>query len=243
MSTALTRLVLTKKLGQWSGQLLPSKITDTVTPDDDQVADMVEYIDQAWLDIQLSQSNWAWMINRSVDAVALSADNRVLTMATIDATARAVVPFIDRDFSPERYLLLKHPTTATVHRAVFVDYEVFRGYLDRGSRPTQRATRYTIRKNGDLEFDPIPDVAYTLNCDWIHVPVEMATDSATPDMPNHFHRLVVWWALMHNMDVDLSKRYKTAERQYKRMLNRLNIEQLPASSHSDYLSTAEPYSW
>ncbi len=246
MSASITRLNLTKRLGQWSGNRKPSEITSTTSPDTSHVATLVAFVDQAWLDIQLSQLNrWDWMYNRlDDDSVALTISNRLLTMAAIDATARVVVPFKAHDVVPLRYILLKHPTTDAVHRVEYVPYEVFRGYRDRGARPENRPTRYTIRKNGDLEFDPTPDVAYTINCDWLQVPNELAADGDSPDMPNHFHMLVVWWALVHLMDMDENGgRYRTADRQYQKMLNRLHIEQLHEDMHDEYLSTGEVYSW
>jgi len=246
MAASISRLNLTKKLGQWTGTILPSKVTDTVTPDTDHVADLVAFIDQAWVDIQLAQNNrWDWMRNRQDDdTVVLTASTRTLTMATIDATCRTVVPFIAHDITPLRYILLKHPTTDSVHRVEFVPYEFFRGYRDRGSRPEQRPTRFTVRKNGDLEFDPTPDVAYKINCDWVQVPTELALDADTPDMPNHFHMLVVWWAVVHQMGFDENQgRYNVADRNYKKMYNRLCIEQLPEDFHDEYLSTGEVYSW
>jgi len=246
MAAALTRLDLAKRLGRWSGTKAPSMITDTETPDNDHVGDLVAFVDQAWLDIQLSQNNrWDWMRNRlDDDSVALTVSNRILAMATIDATARSVVPFIAHDIRPMRYVLLKHPTSDAIHKVAFQTYEMFRGYRDRGDRPEGKPTRFTIRKNGDLEFDPTPDVAYKINCDWISLPTDLALDADTPDMPNHFHMLIVWWAMVHLMDNDENQgRYNTADRQYKKMLNRLHIEQLPDDTHDEYLSTNEVYGW
>jgi hypothetical protein len=246
MSTSITRLNLTKKLAQWSGKLSPAKVTSTVTPDTAQVADLVEWVSQAWIDIQISQNNrWNWM-RKSLDddSVALTIGTRTLAMATIDATARTVLPFIAHDIVPLRYILLKNPTTESVHRCEFKVYDFFRGYRDRGARPTSKPTRFTILKDGTLEFDPTPDVAYTLNLDWVQVPNELIADATTPDMPAHFHMLIVWYAMIHLMDYDESGgRYKRADRQYKKMLNRMSIEQLPEDVHDDYLSTSEVYSW
>jgi len=167
-----------------------------------------------------------------------------LTMATIDATARTVVPFKAHDVVPQRYILLKHPTSEAVRRVEFIVYERFRGYRDRGDRPEGGPTRFTIRKNGDLEFDPTPDEAYTINCDWIHVPTDLALDTDTPDMPNHFHMLVMWYAMVYLMEFDeKGGRYQTADRSYKKMYNRLLIEQLAEDTHDEYLSTGEVYSW
>ena len=117
MATALTRLVLTKRLGQWSGTKAPSEITSTTSPDDDHVADLVGYVDQAWVDIQVSQgTRWRWMRKQSADVKSLTASTRIFTMANLDATAREVIPFKAHDVTPLRYILLKHPTTDTIHR-------------------------------------------------------------------------------------------------------------------------------
>jgi len=245
MAAALTRLALAKRLARWSGDTSPDDVTSTETPPTEFVGDLVAYIDQAWLDIQLTQhTRWLWMTNQSLDTVALTPGTATLALSAIDATARTVVPFLDHDTHPLRYILLKHPTTAAIARCHFVPYTFYRGYRDRGTRPSQRPTRFTILNDGTLEFDPNPDVAYTLNCDWIQQPNELALDGDTPDMPNHFHMLVVWWAMVHLMAFDeRGGRYQSANRAYKRMINSLNIEQLGEDLLDEYLSTAEIYSW
>ena len=201
MASSITRLNLTKRLARWSGVVMPSKVTSTTSPDTDKIGDLVAFVDQAWLDIQLLENNrWNWMRERSFDDEALTADTRTLAMSVFTAegtTYRTVVPFIAHDVVPLRYIHLTHPTTSSVHRCEFVNYEMFRGYRDKGSRPTQRPTRYTVRKDGTLEFDPTPDVAYTINCDIILNPSEFSGDNDVPNMPNHFHMLIVWWAMVH----------------------------------------------
>ena len=242
---SLTRLVLTQRLGSWSGTKPQSEITSTTSPDTDHVADLVNYVDQAWLDIQMRQNNrWLWMRERLEDTVALSASTRTLAMASIDATCRTVIPFLAGDTDPLRYVLLKHPTTAAVHRCSYEPYQGWRGFRDRGTRPEGGPVRFTIRPDGTLEFDPTPDVAYTLNCDWVHEPVVFTADADEPDMPAHFHMLIVWWAIVYLMGYDENTtRYQIAERHLKAMLNRLSIEQLAEDTISEYLSSNEPYSW
>lgn len=245
MSSALSRLELTQALGRWSGTELPSDITSTTSPDTDHVGDLVAMVDQAWQDIQLERhTRWMWMRDRSVNTVALTASTRTLAMSAIGSTCWTVIPFIAHDTRPLRHILLKHPTTDAIHRCEYVPYEYFRGYRDKGTRPENRPTRFTIRNDGTLEFDPTPDVAYKIDCDWVKVPEEMTADNSEPDMPNHFHMLIVWWAMVHLMDFDENNyRYQLADRQYKRMFNRLCIEQIAESNHDEYLSTNEVYGW
>ena len=240
---ALTRLELTKRLGQWSGTLAKSKITDTVTPDTDQVADLVAFVDQAWLDIQMSQNTrWRWMRNRLEDTAALTASTRTLALSVIDSTARAIAPFTQFGTYPCRYILLTHPTTAAVSKCEYVPYHYFRGYWDRGTRPEGRPGRFTQRDDGSLEFDPTPDAAYTINCDWIQNPVEFSANASEPDMPIHFHMLIVWWAMVYLMGYDENNpRYSTADRQLAKMLNRLHIEQLVEDASAEYLTSNDVY--
>lgn len=242
---ALTRLQLTRKLGRWSGTVLPSDITDTVAPATDFIGDMVEFIDQAWIDIQLfKQSRWLWMRHQLDYTVALVASTRTLAMSAIDSTCKRLIPFIEPDTYPDFYVLLKHPTTDAIHKCRFVPYPLWRGYYDRGDRPENKPVRYTVRPDGTLEFDPTPDVAYTVSTDWAHKPTALAADGDAPDMPDEYHMLVVWWAMIHLMDIEeKGGRYQTANRQYARMVNRLCIEQLPKADHAEFLSTAEVYAW
>jgi hypothetical protein len=243
----MDRLALTKALGRWSGTVHPDEIDSTTAPtiEAGYVKDLVAYVDQAWLDIQLSKgSRWLWMRHRIDYTKALTASVRTLAMSAIDATCERVIPFLIHDTYPVLYILLKHPTNDTIHRCNFVPYSIFRGYYDRGDRPENRPTRYTVRPDGTLEFDPTPDVAYTVSLDWKHQPTEFSADGSTPDMPSKFHQLIVWWAIIHLMDIEeKGGRYQAADRQYARLNNRLCIEQLPPDDHGEFLSTAEVYGW
>jgi len=239
---ALTRLQLVKALGRWAGQIEPEEITTTVAQTG-HIGNLVEYISQAWLDIQLAQhTRWLWMRNRSVNTVALTPSTRTLAASAIHADCRVVKPFLLRDISPDRYILLKHPTSSAIARCGYVPYTHWRGEYDRGTRPEQLPVRFTIRPDGTLEFDPTPDVAYTLDCDYLKVPTELTLDASTPNMPTHFHMLVMWWAIVHLMDYDRDGgRGQGADRQYQKMYNRLLIEQLEEDMHDEYLTTSEPY--
>ena len=245
MATALTRLALAKHLAGWSGTMLPADVTDTETPVTEQEDNIVRFIDQSWLDIQLAHHlSWGWMLNQSTDTVALTPSTRTLAMSAFGVTANTIRPFIAHDTEPLRYIALTHPTDGSVSQCVFHNYEYFRGFRDRGTRPVQRPTRFTILRDGTLEFDATPDLAYTVNLDWVQFPKSFALDADTPDMPNHFHMLVVWWAMIHQMDFDENGgRYQTSDRQYKKMYNRLLIEQLSEDLHDEFLSTNEVYSW
>lgn len=240
---ALTRLVLTQRLGRWSGTKAPSEITSTTSPDDDHVADLVAFVDQAWEDIQTAQGDrWLWMRERSIDTVALSASTATLALSAIDSTCRAVIPFYAADTYPERYVLLKHPTSEAIHKCSYVPYDDWRGWYDRGTRTEGRPVRYTVRPDGTLEFDPTPDVAYTINCDWVHEPVVFSADANTPDMPNHFHMLIVWWAMVYLMGYDEnSQHYQIADRQLQKMYNRLCVEQIARGTVDEFLSTTDVY--
>jgi len=125
-----------------------------------------------------------------------------------------------------------------IARCSYVPYTVWRGYYDRGTRPEGRPARFTIRPDGSMEFDPTPDAAYKIDCDYIKELTELTVNASSPNMPAHFHMLVVWWAAVHLFDYDeKGSRYQTADRQYKKMLNRLNIEQLEEDSHAEYLTS------
>lgn len=243
MATTRSRLQLTKDLGRWSGVESPADIETTVGDIVESIEDLVAYVDQAWLDIQNSQGHrWRWMRHRSLDTIVLTPSTATLAMSAIDATCRQVLPLIRHDTYSKRYILLKHPTTGAVSECEYVPYNFWRGWYDRGTRAEQRPARYTRLPDETLQFDPTPDVAYTLQFDWVHDPVEFSADADEPDMPAHFHMLIVWWAIVFLMGFDeRSGRYQTADRQYKKMINRLHLEQLVDDNVNEYLSTATLY--
>lgn len=246
MATAKTRLQLVQALGLWSGQKDPAEITATTGTLEEHTANLVAFVDQAWLDIQNSQhKRWLWMRRRTVNTVALTPTNRLLEMADVAEDCHTLLPFIIRDEAgPIRYITLRDPVDTTrLQRCLYVPYTSWRGWYDKGERPEQMPVRFTLLPDGTAEFDPTPDAAYTIDADYVIVPTELADDDNEPEMPAHFHILIVWWAIVHLMGFDeKNNRYEVANRHYRQLINQLNIEQLVEDSHHEFLSTTEIYS-
>ena len=78
----------------------------------------------------------------------------------------------------------------------YVPYTEFGGFYDRGNfTTTGRPQYYTIMPGGNIAFFPIPNASYTVTIPYKRTPQHLITDFQQPNMPPHFHMLIVWYAL------------------------------------------------
>lgn len=159
--------------------------------------DLVEWVKQAYEDVQRSQRAWRWLTTEfSGETISGS---REYTASDMSITERFGhwVPF--NEFNERSVSIYKTSEgQAKEQRLQFVDQSVFRSRYGMGAQATQtgRPTCYTIDNQNRLAFYPTPDAAYTVRGLYYKSPQVLATDAEDPEMPDQFHRLIQWDALI-----------------------------------------------
>ena len=138
---------------------------------------LVNWINQAWLDIQNERADWSFMwTSGQTDTVAgsqtavLLPDCRAIAPDTVylGATKLEVVGWSTFD------QLYRRQTTQGQPRAC------------------------SIRPDGLLALSPIPDAVYTINYDYFKKPSLMAEVTDVPGaLPERFHNAIVWLAMKY----------------------------------------------
>jgi hypothetical protein len=181
---------------------------------------VVNWIQQAWLDIQSAHTTWRWMRESATiatvagqsgayDAVALDVNVWTLDTARNYVTASGDITEIFMNF---------------------VEYDDFRNsYLYGALRYAQsRPLVFTINPDNTLSFGPVPNGDHTVTIDYYKKPIEMADDSAEPEMPAAFHTGIVWRALMFYGGYEAaSEAYNRGMNEYGIVLDKLEANQLP----------------
>jgi hypothetical protein len=113
----------------------------------------------------------------------------------------------------------------------FMEWNTFRNLYQYGNMRTteQRPVVVTIVPGDkDLGFGAIPDQVYVITGEYYRRPTEMTTATAEPDIPSKFHPMIVYRAMMFYAGyVSAPEVYQRGELEFKRLMNRLEIDQLP----------------
>ena len=185
---------------------------------------LCDWVSQAWSEIQEEHENWEWMRkNVTFNTVAQQSEY------TPTGTEIALTDFGSwRKNSFRAYL-----TSAGVgseQRLGYKGYEAFRDYYMLSSRRITyaRPTEITVAPNKSLMLGLAPDADYTVSGEYFKTPQILSADADTPEMPARFHMLIVYRAMMSYGAYNAANEvYQRGEAEYKKMLNKLRMDQLP----------------
>lgn len=234
---AMTYLQLCQRVVQEAG--IAGGGPSTVVGQNGKLLKVVNWVQQAWVDIQLKRPNWLFMWEEfTFDTVA---DTRDYLAADYSITDLSLW---------DKYSFLIYETAVGAsdqNELVFYEYPVWRGkYRNRMTdRSTERPQLLTILPNNKVRFEPMPDDAYTIEGEYKRIAQTFVTsgtgteDSQTPtDLPDDFHLIIVWQALKYyGFFENAPEVLDEAETNFDTLLFRLEQEQLPKMSE-DYKALA-----
>lgn len=161
---------------------------------------IVNYIKNAWTDIQNHPKQWKWMLlpfyQSGTTPLQTAAATNDYALPTTVTTARALVVNSFKSY-------LTATGTSDRQRMTWVPYRSFErrfGIVTASDDRPRVVTR--VPGSGKLRFHPQPDDTYSIEFDHFKAPQVLAADGDTPGMPSEHHQLIVYEAL---------KRYGKAE--------------------------------
>ena len=205
----------------------------TVENQSGQLAKVVGWVAQTWVDIQLMRPSWNFMHEEgSFDTVAatrdyLAADYGISDMKLFDTGSFLIY---DTALGESDQNELRHETYGrwrSEHRNRMND------------RPDERPQMFTLLPNNKVRMEPRPDKAYTIDFDYKRSSQEFTANTDLPtNLPEDFHILIVWGALKYYAYFqDAPDVLDEAETNFDNLLHRLEIEQMSDFSE-DYKSLA-----
>jgi hypothetical protein len=181
---------------------------------------VVNWIQQAVLDIESAHTTWRWMRKSATIATVAGQSGNY------NATAADVATWTLDTF--RNYVTASGNITEIFMN--FVEYDDFRNsYLYGALRYAQsRPLVFTINPDNTLSFGPVPNGDHTVTGDYYRKPAELASDSAEPGWPATFHVAAVWRALMFYGGYEAaSEAYNRGMNEYGIQLDKLEVNQLP----------------
>lgn len=210
-----TFLELTQELRREAG--VSGTGPTTVTGQTGMYDKLVRWTSRAWTEIQNKQVRWYFL--RATLTKTLVIGTR--TYALLSAWGTNTV----NQFDPDGAFIYKTSTDdqGPLKWHLFPD---FRRRWNHGYG-TGRPGNITLAPGYVASFELIPDYAYTVLLDYWQTPEELTNDADLPACPEHFHRIIMWRALMKYAgaegDRDL---YAHARSEYRDMYLDLCSDQL-----------------
>lgn len=185
---------------------------------------IVAWVNMAWMAIQMEHPNWLWM--RASATVATSTNDNSYTPSEFSTTN------FGRWYPDSFRIYITATGQSDEQHLIHMPYDQWRDLYDFGNNSTNsgRPVHFSIGPDQSIKLGPKPDATgYTVKGDYQKEPTEMAADGDIPGMPDEFHIMIVWKALMYYAAYESAPEvYQSAEKEYKRMLSKLRLNQLPA---------------
>lgn len=154
---------------------------------------VVNYIKNAWIDIQNHPKQWRWMLlpfYQSGTTPLQTADaTNDYTLPTTVTTARALVVNSFKSYLTATGVSDRQRMTWLPYR----DFERRYGVVTAADNRPAFVTR--VPGSQKLRFHPQPDGIYSIEFDHFKSPQVLSASGDTPEMPSEHHQLIVYEAL------------------------------------------------
>jgi hypothetical protein len=199
----------------------------TVIDQNEEYARLVDFTNEAWSDLQLMRSDWAWMrASMSFPTVAGQAE---YTLAQIQSTGSGFSNFGNWDLKTFRQYNTAAGTNSEVFMG-FMEYENWRDVYQLSSmrQATSAPLDFTQTPLLGIGLGPVPLVGYTITGDYFKVATEMSLDADIPPLPSQFHMAIVYRAMMlHGASEAAPEVYDDGKMNFDRMMRIIDQQQLP----------------
>jgi hypothetical protein len=165
---------------------IPSNDITDVTTETNESGRVVDWIKDAWLDIQTLQSiKWKFLHTEyTKNTVASTQDYEFYVADDI------------QQFDIDSFTYYKTADGAnTRQKLTYIDYRIFKQKY-RDFTDESEPVRITVTPTNSLRLYPIPDDVYTIEVDAFSKPQELAINADVPSVPTNFHMMIVWKALI-----------------------------------------------
>ena len=197
----MDRLALVKRLGVECG--VSGSVTTTISQTGENER-LVNWIDQAWSEIQTKHDDWTWMRSSSLIGGGVSFTTVAADYSYPLGTGAGTVGVTAANFGkwdPHSFRL--YTTSVGVNDEVplgLITYDQWRnGYMIGAQRSvTTRPTVVAIGPEETVVVAPPPTAGYTITADYYVAPSAMAANTDTPTgLPLPFHMLIVYLAMTY----------------------------------------------
>lgn len=192
------------------------------TNQSEEVNRLIDWINEAWMDIQLTKPDWQWM--RSSFSFAT-----INAQATYTGTQAGLLDFGAWARDSVRSYVTSVGTDSEIELD-YISYDEWRDTYQMGASRTvyTRPTCIAITPAKDLALGPVPAAGYTIAGEYYKVASEMSLTIDTPALPTQYHMAIVYRAMMYYGAYEAAPEvYNAGADEFKKMMGRLLTSRLP----------------
>ncbi|MEM8991901.1 MAG: hypothetical protein AAGD08_15975 [Pseudomonadota bacterium] len=193
---------------------------------------LVQWVKDAWRDIQVHRSRWEWM--RDEFSANLVSSTQRYSGADLGLTRHAAWIVCPDSANDSGVTIYGQAEGVSDERQLsWMTWNEFRRRLLRGAASTTTGypAYFTIDPARRLVLYPIPDRVFVVQGEYVKTPQVLALDADVPEMPERFHDLIWMKALLRSAsDEEALSQYPIWRNDYKVLLNELERDELPEVS-------------
>lgn len=191
-----------------------------------EMANVVQWINDAWVDIQRKNTNWDWM-RYGFTLPLVAAQRTYETSAAIDdETGDPIDQFSKWHLDTLRVYKTSDGIEKEIELA-HMPYSDFKRTYEFGARQSGPPIEFTVRPRGSaLMVGPLPDAAYTVYGEYQRRATKMAANADEPDMPSEYHDAIWQRARMkYAARENAAEVYAEASSEFNRLIGELSALQ------------------
>lgn len=190
-----------------------------------ETARIAAWVNSAWVDVQTAKEDWQWLR----EPVQFNTVTQQQMYTPTDAGVASTFGNWKRDSFRCSSVGQSYRDEQLLN---YMDWSTFRNlYIYANMRTTYaRPVVVTIDPDKSLGFGSIPDQPYVITGEYYKKPTEFSGDTDAPPstFPDRFHMMIVYRAMMSYAGYEAAPEvYSRGDMEFKRLMNRLEIDQLP----------------
>jgi hypothetical protein len=188
----MTYLEIVRRLARFAGMTSSASIPASVVAQNGNLLDAVDWAADAYTELQTKNPTFRWLRAAFTFNTVDGTDTYTYGDASITRFSRWWVD--DLYCPPKAYL-----TSGGVVGQYFLQYipwDVFQTIYKIGTPTEGGPVHITIDPTNQLVLGPVPNDEYTITGEYQKSPQVLAADSDEPEMPEEFHMLIVYEALL-----------------------------------------------
>jgi hypothetical protein len=227
----MTFLELARMTVQQSGTI-QGVLPTTVTGQANRLKQIVDFVSEAYLDIQNAHRMWRWMTSRFVGQTEIGERYYEATEFADERDGGMITRFSQWGFKDDMSDMgLSHylTTSGAVEEGPlrWLDVDRFYETQGRGVQTPGKPQFFTVDNQNRLVLSPIPDAEYTLRGKYRKSPQMLTLDGDIPEMPVDFHTLIKDAALCYLEGFDEGPRIPVYRLRMLPNWSMLELHQLP----------------
>lgn len=205
-----------------SGARVPLTTLQGISGESSRIAN---WVNSAWVDVQTAKEDWQWMR----DTFQFNTVTQQQIYTPTEAGVGGTFGNWKRDSFRASSVGQQYKDEQLLN---YMEWSTFRNlYIYANMRYTYaRPVVVTIDPDKSLGFGSVPDQPYVIVGEYYRAPAEFSADTDAPPstFPDRFQLMIVYRAMMFYGGYESAPEvYQRGEQEFKRLMNRVNIDQLP----------------